>query len=70
MQKNNPRSLVQQQCQAIQRQVCHNEAVDFFNVLTGPHLLELTDSLLPEHRERLYAQILYRTKCSGEEHDG
>ena len=54
MQKNNPRSLVQQQCQAIQRQVCHNEAVDFFNVLTGPHLLELTDSLLPEHRERLY----------------
>jgi hypothetical protein len=29
------------------------EAVDFFNLLTGPELLEMTDSLLPEHRERL-----------------
>jgi len=30
------------------------EAVDFFNLLTAPALLELTESLLPEHRERLY----------------
>jgi hypothetical protein len=28
--------------------------VDFFNVLTGPLLLELTEAHLPEHRERLY----------------
>jgi rhodanese-related sulfurtransferase len=28
--------------------------VDFFNVLTGPSLLELTEAHLPEHRERLY----------------
>jgi hypothetical protein len=28
--------------------------VDFFNMLTGPQLLELTESHLPEHRERLY----------------
>jgi len=28
--------------------------VDFFNSLTGPQLLELTDAYLPEHRERLY----------------
>jgi hypothetical protein len=28
--------------------------VDFFNILTGPQLLELTDAYLPEHRERLY----------------
>jgi len=28
--------------------------VDFFNVLTGPELLELTEAHLPEHRERLY----------------
>jgi len=28
--------------------------VDFFNVLTGPMLLDLTEGLLPEHRERLY----------------
>jgi hypothetical protein len=29
-------------------------AVDFFNLLTGPELLETTESYLPEHRERLY----------------
>jgi hypothetical protein len=29
-------------------------AVDFFNILTGPELLEMTEALLPEHRERLY----------------
>jgi hypothetical protein len=31
------------------------EAMDFFNVLTGPELLEQTEAHLPEHRERLYA---------------
>jgi hypothetical protein len=31
----------------------HN-AVDFFNLLTGPQLFELTEAHLPEHRERLY----------------
>jgi Transposase DDE domain len=30
------------------------EAVDFFNVLTGPQLLQTTEVHLPEHRERLY----------------
>jgi hypothetical protein len=28
--------------------------VDFFNALTGPELLEKTEALLPEHREREY----------------
>ena len=28
--------------------------MDFFNVLTGSELLEATEALLPEHRERLY----------------
>jgi hypothetical protein len=28
--------------------------VEFFNVLTGPELLELTEAHLPEHRARLY----------------
>lgn len=28
--------------------------MDFFNLLTGPELLEMTEALLPEHRERLY----------------
>ncbi len=30
------------------------EAVDFFNLLTGPELIAVTESHLPEHRERLY----------------
>lgn len=29
--------------------------MDFFNVLTGPELLEQTEAHLPEHRERLYS---------------
>lgn len=29
-------------------------AVDLFNVLTGPELLDVTETHLPEHRERLY----------------
>jgi hypothetical protein len=34
--------------------VCAHSTVDFFNVLTGPLLLELTEAHLPAHRERLY----------------
>ena len=28
--------------------------MDFFNILTSPDLLEMTEACLPEHRERLY----------------
>jgi hypothetical protein len=38
----------------IQRQAQRLQAVDFFNVLTGPELLEKTEALLPQHREREY----------------
>ena len=38
----------------IRRRVREIDAVDFFNVLTGPELLEKTEANLPEHRERLY----------------
>lgn len=44
----------QQQRKHIRRHVREIEAVDFFNLLTGPELLEATESSLPEHRERLY----------------
>ena len=30
------------------------DALEFFNVLTGPELLELVEAHLPKHRERLY----------------
>ncbi len=38
----------------IRRQADHLGAVDFFNMLTGPELLQVTEASLPEHRERLY----------------
>jgi Transposase DDE domain len=38
----------------IGRRARGTEAVDFFNLLTAPELLETTESHLPEHRERLY----------------
>lgn len=38
----------------IRRQAHRVGAVDFFNMLTGPELLERTEAHLPEHRERLY----------------
>ena len=44
----------QQHRKRIDRRVREIEAVDFFNVLTGPELLDKTEAYLPEHRERLY----------------
>ena len=38
----------------IRRHVREIEAVDFFTLLTGPELLDATESFLPEHREWLY----------------
>ncbi len=43
-----------QQRDRIGRQIHQASAVDFFNLLTGPELLEMTEEHLPEHRERLY----------------
>lgn len=44
----------QQHRNSICRRVRQVEAMDFFNILTGPELLETTEAHLPEHRERLY----------------
>jgi hypothetical protein len=43
-----------QQRDRIGRQIRRADAVDFFNLLTGPELLEMTEEHLPEHRERVY----------------
>lgn len=45
----------QQHRKRIGRRARRTDAVEFFNVLTGPELLELTEAHLPEHRERLYS---------------
>lgn len=46
--------VLQQRRRSIERQRKSTEAVEFFNVLTSPELLQTTEALLPEHRERLY----------------
>jgi hypothetical protein len=43
----------QHQCR-IGKQIRQAGAVEFFNLLTGPELLEMTEAHLPKHRERLY----------------
>ena len=45
---------LQQHRKRISRRAREIDAVDFFNVLTGPELLDKTEAYLPEHRERLY----------------
>jgi hypothetical protein len=45
---------LQQRCRGIRGQIARSGAVDFFNLLTSPELLEITETLQPEHRERLY----------------
>lgn len=49
----NPRVRVQQQ-QRIRRRADQSDAYSFFNLLTSPELLDRVESLLPEHRERLF----------------
>ncbi len=38
----------------VERHARHSDAFSFFNLLTGPELFEQVESLLPEHRERLF----------------
>ena len=49
-----PEALCINVAAGIGRRARSTEAVEFFNVLTSPQLLETTEALLPEHRERLY----------------
>jgi len=49
-----PSRIQQRRNTNIDRRIKQQSAVDFFNVLTGPLLLDLTETHLPEHRERLY----------------
>jgi hypothetical protein len=50
----NARNVLHQRQARIGRQAKATQAVEFFNVLTNPELLQTTEALLPEHRERLY----------------
>jgi hypothetical protein len=44
----------QQQCFRIRRQASTCDSYTFFNALTAPHWFDQVESLLPEHRERLF----------------
>ena len=48
------RADLQQRRRRMARRSGSTQAVDFFNVLTSQELLDTTEALLPEHRERLY----------------
>jgi hypothetical protein len=50
----NAQSAIHQRQIHIGRKIKATESVEFFNILTSPELLETTESLMPEHRERLY----------------
>jgi hypothetical protein len=50
----NARNALHQRRARIGRRSRATQAVEFFNVLTSPELLDTTEALLPEHRERLY----------------
>lgn len=50
----NARNALHQRQTRIGRQAKATQAVEFFNVLTSPQLLQTTEALLPDHRERLY----------------
>jgi hypothetical protein len=54
MRKSKAHPALRQHQARVGRCVKESRAVDFFNVLTGPELFELTEAHLPEHRERLY----------------
>lgn len=58
MSDRNAEFLSQQHAREVVHRTRSIEAVDFFNLLTGPELLQMTDALLPEHRERLYPPTL------------
>ena len=47
------RARTHQQNQVIRHSANH-DSYTFFNLLTGPQFLDQVESLLPEHRERLF----------------
>lgn len=66
MSHRNAERLSQQHAKQISRRAREVEAADFFNLLTGPELLETTDSLMPEHRERLCPPTLALSMFMGQ----
>jgi len=54
MHRKSAHAVAQRRSKAIQQRVRSGHAMEFFNVLTGTEMLQVTEAHLPEHRERLY----------------
>ena len=55
MSNRNAEFVSQQQVRQIGRRVQQVDSMDFFNLITGPQLLERLEALLPEYRERKFS---------------
>lgn len=55
MRDRNAEFVSQQQVREIGRRVEQANSLDFFNLITGPALLERLESLLPQYRERTFS---------------
>jgi hypothetical protein len=64
LRERNAEFYSKQHRQQISRRAQRVDAVGFFNLLTGPELLEVTESHLPEHRERLYPPTAAHHHCN------
>lgn len=52
MNRTHPAATLQQKC--LRQHAANSDSFSFFNLLTSPELLDQVESLLPEHRERLF----------------
>lgn len=50
--------IANMQCKRVAQQVENADVFSFFNLLTSPEILETVETLLPEHRERLFPPTL------------
>jgi len=60
----NAEFVCQQQVREIRRRAKQVDSMDFFNLITGPELLETLEALLPEYRERKFPPIAHLCKPS------
>jgi len=58
MHRESAHAVAQRRSKSIQQRVRSGHAMEFFNVLTGSEMLQITEAHLPEHRERLYPPAL------------
>lgn len=66
MSNRNAEFVYQQHQSKVGRAIRDVDAIDYFNALTGPELLGVTEAHLPEHRERLYSPTVTLSMFMGQ----